>query len=104
MSGIGSAAQLATIQQQSAPVLSAVAFNPGRRYEDFVPGTDSTAAYGLAGLVAGGAVVAKTGVGKGLLAMLFASKKLLVAGGIAAVAAVRGVLGMAKKDDPPPSA
>jgi uncharacterized membrane-anchored protein len=68
-------------------------FEDGHRYADYVPGVDNKAAYGLAALVAGGAVAAKTGMFKGLLALLFASKKLLLAGGVAAVAGVRAVWG-----------
>ncbi len=34
-------------------LLSNFIYNPGRRYEDFVPGTDHVAEYGIAALVAG---------------------------------------------------
>jgi len=42
-------------------VLSMAEFNQGSRYEDFTPGIDKVAAYGLGALVAG-KVVAKTGL------------------------------------------
>lgn len=66
-------------------------FNEGHRYADYVPGADAKAAYGLAALVAGGAVAAKSGLLKGLLAVLLASKKLLVVGVLALVGVGRGL-------------
>ena len=66
-------------------LLGAMSFRQGERYAEFRPG-DKLATYGLAALVAGGAgaVAAKTG----LLAKFW---KLLVAGAVAAAAAVRKV-------------
>ena len=52
-------------------VLSMAEFNQGSRYEDFTPGIDKVAAYGLGALVAG-KVVAKTGL---LAAALLFMKK-----------------------------
>jgi uncharacterized membrane-anchored protein len=73
-------------------LLAMVDFKPGQRYEDFNPDTDNLAAYGLAGLVAGG-VAAKTGLLKGLLIFLAASWKYLAIGGVA----FAGVIGTAIK-------
>lgn len=50
-------------------------FEPGHRYEDYVPGTDAAAEAGLAALVVGAA--AKSGLFKGVLAGLVAAKKAL---------------------------
>lgn len=66
-------------------------FQDGHRYADYVPGTDTKAAYGLAALIGGGVIAAKAGGFKWLIAALLASKKLVVAGAVAAAAAARGV-------------
>ena len=45
------------------PVMSKmVSFYPGRRYEDFNKSTDKVAAYGVAGLIAGGLIAKKVGL------------------------------------------
>jgi uncharacterized membrane-anchored protein len=97
MSAIATMGQLPMIRERMAEVITFAEFNPGNRYEDYDPSTDSMATYGIAGLVAGGAVAAKTGVLKGLLAMLLASKKLLVAGAVAGVAGLRAFFGGRKE-------
>lgn len=79
--------QLAVIRKEMREVLPVVEFNSGHRYAEYQPGTDKAATYGVAGLVAG-AVAAKAGLFKGLIAILLAAKKLVVAlviGGFAAV-------------------
>jgi uncharacterized membrane-anchored protein len=60
-------------------------FREGHRHEDYDPGLDPKAAYGLAALIAGGAVAAKTGAFQGALALLLASKKALVAAAVGLV-------------------
>jgi uncharacterized membrane-anchored protein len=78
-------------------VVSAVDYNPGKRYSDFVAGTDHVAEYGLAALVAG--IAAKK---LGILALggLFLAKfaKLIVVGLAVAGAAVTKLF-RRKKDD-----
>lgn len=73
-------------------LLGDLAFNPGKRYEDFNASTDHVAAYGLAALVAG--VAAKK---LGLLAMggLFIAKffKVIILAALGGVAAVKKRLG-----------
>lgn len=69
--------QLPGINPQVPGMLKMVDFNKGQTYADFDDATDPVAAYGLAGLIAGG-VAAKAGLFKGLIALLLASKKLLV--------------------------
>ncbi|WP_437751329.1 DUF2167 domain-containing protein [Sorangium sp. So ce1389] len=74
--------QLATVRSEMQSVLKFVEFKPGNRYEDFNEDIDHVAAYGIGALVAG-KVAAKAGLFKGLLAVLLASKKLVVAGLVA---------------------
>ncbi len=69
--------QLKEINPQVPGLLKMVEFSKGQTYADFDEASDPVAAYGLAGLIAGG-VAAKAGLFKGLLALLLASKKLLV--------------------------
>ena len=70
-------------------VRTVASFAEGSRYADYVPGSDVKAAYGIAALVAGGAIAAKTGMFKGLLVLLLASKKLLIVGALAIAGAAR---------------
>jgi uncharacterized membrane-anchored protein len=67
--------QLAQIDRDAPNLLSMVSFNQGNLYSEFNPKVDEVAAYGIAGLIAGG-LLTKAGFFKGLLALLFASKKL----------------------------
>lgn len=99
---------LAEYKPAGALLLSKTAFEPGKRYEDFNEATDKVAEYGLTGLVLGGAGLglakaAKIGLlakfGKGLIALIIASKKVIVGLVIAAVAALRALL--KKKNDAP---
>ena len=61
---------LGDARKQAQELLAVKRFNEGLRYEDFKAETDSTAAYGLAALVVGGAAK-KLGVLAGL-GLLFA--------------------------------
>jgi len=68
-------------------LLNMVSFNAGNLYSEFNPSVDTAAAYGLAGLIAGG-ILTKAGFFKGLLLMILAFKKLFavaVFGGLAAL-------------------
>src|SRR5262249_16908953 len=67
--------QLAQIDRAAPELLSMVSFNAGNLYSEFNPKIDEVAAYGIAGLIAGG-LLTKAGFFKGLLAILLASKKL----------------------------
>lgn len=69
--------QLKDINPQVPGLLKMVDFAKGQTYAEFDSNTDQMAAYGLAGLIAGG-VAAKAGLFKGLLVLLLASKKLLI--------------------------
>jgi uncharacterized membrane-anchored protein len=78
---------LPMIERRMEEILTMVAFQPGNTYAEFQPGVDNTAAYGLAGLVAGG-VLAKAGFFKVALAFLLASKKLLIIGVVAVLGGI----------------
>jgi len=90
-------AQLPAIKAPMEQILGFAEFTAGNRYEEFDASVDHTAEYGLAALVAGG-VAAKTGVFKGLLLMLLASKKFVVMGFVALMAGIKSFFG--KKDEP----
>jgi uncharacterized membrane-anchored protein len=70
-------------------MLSTYSFNPGEQYSEFKPG-DHVAEFGLAALVAGGAVAlaTKTGFWKVLLASLAAFWKVIAVAGAAVLAAI----------------
>lgn len=101
---VASMNSLPSIDRRVDAILSMVEFNKGSTYAEFNPSVDQAAAYGLAGLVAGG-VLTKAGFFKGLIALLFASKKLLgltvFGGGAAAWAAIKALL---RRKSTPPSA
>jgi uncharacterized membrane-anchored protein len=99
LNAVASMNQLAAIRQQTQSLLSAVEFNEGHRYTDYLPGTDKAAAYGLAGLVLG-AGAAKAGLFKMLWVGVLAFKKVLVAGVVALVAFIRRLFGGKPKTSP----
>jgi uncharacterized membrane-anchored protein len=79
------------IDTQAPKILSMVDFKEGNRYANFDPKTDKVAKYGIATLVAGGALAAaaKLGLFKVLWVGLLAAKKFVIIGVIAAVAFVK---------------
>lgn len=81
-----------TATGQLNQLLTGYRFNTGDTYAEWRPG-DKIAEYGLAGLIAGGAVAvaAKTGLLKGLIAALAAGWKFVLMGAAAVVAAIRGL-------------
>jgi len=81
-------AALQMVDQRAPSILAMVHFNQGNTYAEFNPRIDKAAAYGLAGLIAGGVLV-KAGFLKGLLALLLASWKIVGVTVLAAVAAMR---------------
>jgi uncharacterized membrane-anchored protein len=107
VSFISSMNELDSIRRSTPAVLSMAEFTSGNRYADFREGVDQRAAYGIGGLVAGGALAAvaqKTG----LLAILLAfGKKFVVLIGVAIaglVGAIRKFFsGRSRNDDPPSS-
>lgn len=83
--------QFAEIDQQTPKILSMVDFKQGNRYAEFDPKTDKVAKYGIAALVAGGALAAaaKFGALKLLWVGLLAAKKFVIIGVIAIVAFIK---------------
>ena len=78
---------LPTINHSVAGILQMVQFNKGNTYAEYNSSIDKTAAYGIAGLVAGG-VLAKVGFFKALLLLLGASGKFIGVAVLGACAAV----------------
>ena len=72
---IASMSALPAIDSRINSILSLISFNQGNTYAEFDPKIDEAAAYGIAGLVAGG-ILTKAGFFKGLIVLLLASKKL----------------------------
>lgn len=91
--------ELQAIQQSTPAVLAMAEFTEGNRYADYQEGVDQRAAYGIGGLVAGGALAAvaqKTG----LLALILAfGKKFIVLIGAGLMALFGAVTRMFKKKD-----
>ncbi|MEQ1852498.1 MAG: DUF2167 domain-containing protein [Chthoniobacteraceae bacterium] len=87
--------QLQEIEAKAPAILGMIDFTDGNRYADFKPGTDKVAAYGIAGLIAGG-VLAKAGFFK--VAALFVAKfaKVFIIGAVALVAGIGKLLGRKK--------
>lgn len=82
MQALGEPLQLAEIAKGCKAVLAATTVSAGQRYEDFDPGLDKVAAYGIGGLIAG-KLLAKAGMLKLLL------KPLLAFGAVVAIVLVR---------------
>ena len=95
LNAVSSIGQLAAVKEGTPDVLGAVEFNEGHRYTDYLPGTDKAAAYGIGGLILGGAA-AKAGLFKGIWLVLLASKKLVFGGLVALGALVKKFLGGSK--------
>jgi uncharacterized membrane-anchored protein len=83
------------IEAKAPVILGMVDFTDGNRYTDFKPGTDKVAAYGFAGLIAGG-VLAKAGFFK--VIWLFAAKfiKVIIVGVVALFAGIGKLFGKKK--------
>lgn len=81
---IGSMDVLPLVKENINPILSSVEFNSGNKYSDFNPGIDEVAALGIGGLIAG-KVLAKVG----FFALLVKFWKVILIGGIAAVAGIK---------------
>jgi uncharacterized membrane-anchored protein len=88
LNAVASVDQFAEIDAQTPQILGMVDFKEGSRYADFDPKVDKVAKYGIATLVAGGALAAaaKLGLLKGLWVFILAAKKFIIIGVIAVVA------------------
>lgn len=95
LNAIAEVRQFSEIDRQTPQILSMVDFKQGNRYADFDPKTDKVAKYGIAALVAGGAlaVAAKAGLLKVLWIGLLAAKKFIIIGVIALVAFFKKIFG-----------
>lgn len=93
LNAVAAMPQLGEIRPAMEGLLPMVEFNPGNRYADFDEKVDKVAAYGIAGLVAGGAA-AKVGLFKGLFMGLLALKKFGIILVIAVVAGLGKIFGM----------
>ena len=92
--------QLPAVKAGMADLIQVVEFTPGNRYEDFNSSTDQVATVGLAALITGGAVAAtKGGFLKGLLAMLIAGKKAVVAVVALAIGALKSLFSGKKNEE-----
>ena len=88
--------QLHDIETKAPTILGMVDFSDGNRYADFKPGTDKVAAYGIAGLIAGG-VLAKAGFFKLIWVGILAAKKFVIIAVIAIGAWIKRMLGARKQ-------
>lgn len=93
LNAIAGVNQFAEIDRQTPQILGMVNFKEGNRYADFDPKTDKVAKYGIAALVAGGAlaVAAKAGLLKALWIGILAFKKFIIIGAVALWALVKKV-------------
>lgn len=92
--------QLETIRAEAPAVMTMANFTPGNTYADYREGVDQRAAYGIGGLIAGGALAAvaqKTG----LLALLLAFGKKFIVLIIAGIAALGGMVMRMFRREPP---
>lgn len=88
LDAVAGMSQLSEIENRTPDILNMVDFDQGNRYADFDPKADKVAKYGIAALVAGGAVgvAAKLGLFKLIWVFILAAKKFIIIG-IAAIAA-----------------
>jgi uncharacterized membrane-anchored protein len=102
MNAVASPDQLSAVAAGSKVVLGHTEFTAGNRYEDFKEGYDKVAAYGIGGLIAGGALLgaAKLGLFAGLGKLLIFLIKPLLVGLFAVSAWIARVFGGKKKDRP----
>jgi len=95
LNAIASMNRFSEIDQKIPEVLAMVDFKPGNQYADFDPKVDKVAEYGLAALIAGGALgaAAKFGLLKGLWLGILALKKFIIIGVIALGALFKRIFG-----------
>lgn len=85
--------QLEKVKSHTPELIAMTKFNPGHSYAEYDPATDKKAAYGIAGLIAGGAIAAKTGLFKGIFVALMAAKKFVILGVIAVAGFLKKLFG-----------
>ena len=101
---------LGAVSAKMPDVMAMVDFQPGNTYADFDPRIDKVAKYGIAALIAGGAlgVAAKVGLLKFLFPILLMLKKFVIVIFLAVAAlfkklagAIKGKSGVARPFEPP---
>ena len=95
LNAIAGNSQLATVKTEMQKVIALSDFKAGNSYGDFDSGTDKTAEYGIAALVAGG-VAAKLGLFGKLFALILAFKKVLILAAIGFFAGIKKFFGVGK--------
>ncbi len=95
LNAIAGTSQLGTVKTEMQKVIAFSDFKAGNSYGDFDSGTDKTAEYGIAALVAGG-VAAKLGLFGKLFALILAFKKVLILAAIGFFAGIKKFLGFGK--------
>ena len=100
LNAVSGMAQLAHVRAETKTLLSAVEFNEGHRYTDYLPGKDKAATYGVAGLIAG-AAAAKMGFFKLLWVGILAFKKVILVAVVALLALLKRFFGRKPKDPGP---
>ena len=112
LSAVSSMRDYARISADMPDVIGMVDFQPGNLYSDFDPAVDKVAKYGLAALIAGGALgaAAKLGLLKFLWPALFALKKFIIVIVVAVGAGIKKLMSIfkgksseARPFQPPPS-
>lgn len=94
--------ELEIIRAQAPAVMAMANFTAGNTYADYQEGVDQRAAYGIGGLIAGGALAAaaqKTG----LLALIIAFGKKFIVLIIAGIAGLGGMIMRMFRREPPPA-
>jgi len=101
---IASMDNLADIEKAIPGVLADVNFTDGNRYEQYQPGSDRLAEYGIAALIAGVALK-KVGLFAGIVAAILAAKKVVIVGVIALFAGITGFFRRLRRGSrlPPPT-
>jgi uncharacterized membrane-anchored protein len=110
LNAVASLRDLDQVSARMPDIMAMVDFQPGNTYADFDPHIDKVATYGIAALIAGGAVgvAAKVGLFKFLWPLLLVLKKFLLIGILAIVAlfkkfgsAIKGKSSVARPFQPP---
>lgn len=100
LNAIGGMNQLSEIKSDIQPILASMNFKDGNRYSDFDSGVDKVAAYGIAGLIAGG-VLLKTGLLAKIGIILLKFIKPILLGAAAVGSGIwRFITGKKKGDEP----
>jgi uncharacterized membrane-anchored protein len=93
LNAVSSMRDLPVVAEKMPEIMSRVDFQPGSTYAEFDPKIDKVAKYGVAALIAGGALgaAAKFGLLKAFWPLLLAFKKLVVVAIVAIAAAAKKV-------------